>query len=124
MAAFDANETLTPFREGMGYGAILFDRTRLRQAGVDTAEPEWFDPQHWGSQAHPVSSGGRGAAWFVDAPFGHAVLRHYLRGGLVARLNRDRHLWRGATSAPSSAALLRPDERCPHRYFRQRVLMR
>jgi len=95
MAAFDANETLTPFREGMGYGAILFDRTRLRQAGVDTAEPEWFDPQHWGSQAHPVSSGGRGAAWFVDAPFGHAVLRHYLRGGLVARLNRDRHLWRG-----------------------------
>ena len=95
MAAFDANESLTPFREGLGYGAILFDRARLRQAGVEHALPEWFDPQHWGSHAHPVSSGGRGAAWFVDGPFGGAVLRHYLRGGLVARISRDRHLWRG-----------------------------
>ncbi|MCC8362066.1 3-deoxy-D-manno-octulosonic acid kinase [Lysobacter sp. A6] len=95
MAAFDANESLTPFREGLGYGAILFDRTRLRQAGVAHALPEWFDPQHWGSHARPVSTGGRGAAWFVDAPFGDAVLRHYLRGGLVARISHDRHLWRG-----------------------------
>ena len=39
MAAFDANESLTPFREGLGYGAILFDRTHLRQAGVDTRCP-------------------------------------------------------------------------------------
>lgn len=90
MAAFDANESLTPFRDGLAYGAILFDRTRLRQA-----EPAWFDPNHWGSHAQPVGNGGRGAAWFVDAPFGPAVLRHYLRGGLVARLNHDRHLWRG-----------------------------
>src|SRR6478735_10139161 len=95
MAAFDANESLTPFREGMGYGAILFDRTYLRQAGVEHAVPEWFDPQHWGSHAQPVGSGGRGAAWFVDGPFGGAVLRHYLRGGLAARISRDRHLWRG-----------------------------
>ena len=78
MAAFDANESLTPFREGLGYGAILFDRTRMRQA-----EASWFDPDHWGSHAQPVSSGGRGAAWFVDGPFGGAVLRHYLRGGLA-----------------------------------------
>lgn len=102
MAAFDANEALTPFRDGTGahagYGAILFDRGRLRQA-----EPEWFDPSHWGSHAHAVSSGGRGAAWFVDAPFGPAVLRHYLRGGLVARVNRDRHLWRGTAQVRSFA---------------------
>ena len=39
MAAFDANESLTPFREGLGYGAILFDRTGLRQA-----RRAWFDP--------------------------------------------------------------------------------
>ncbi|MGO4551920.1 3-deoxy-D-manno-octulosonic acid kinase [Lysobacter sp. 2RAF19] len=103
MAAFDANESLTPFREGMGYGAILFDRTYLRQAGVEHAVPEWFDPQHWGSHAHPVSSGGRGAAWFVDGPFGGAVLRHYLRGGLAARISRDRHLWRGNARVRSFA---------------------
>ena len=48
MVAFDANENLTPFREGMGYGAILFDRTQLRQV-----EPSWFDAGHWGSHAHP-----------------------------------------------------------------------
>jgi len=98
MAAFDANESLTPFREGLGYGAILFDRTRLRQA-----EPAWFDPQHWGSHAHPVKAGGRGAAWFVDGPFGGAVLRHYLRGGLAARISRDRHLWRGTDRVRSFA---------------------
>ncbi len=90
MAAFDANEALTPFRGGTGahasagYGAILFDRSRLRQA-----DPEWFDPNHWGSHASAVSSGGRGAAWFVDGPFGPAVLRHYLRGGLVARFGGE-----------------------------------
>ena len=98
MAAFDANESLTPFREGLGYGAILFDRTRLRQA-----EPAWFDPQHWDSHAHPVKAGGRGAAWFVDGPFGGAVLRHSLRGGLAARISRDRHLWRGTDRTRSFA---------------------
>jgi 3-deoxy-D-manno-octulosonic acid kinase len=98
MVAFDANENLTPFREGMGYGAILFDRTQLRQV-----EPSWFDAAHWGEQAQPVSSGGRGAAWFVDGPFGPAVLRHYLRGGLAARMSRDRHLWRGTQRVRSFA---------------------
>jgi 3-deoxy-D-manno-octulosonic acid kinase len=92
MAVFDANESLTPFREGLGYGAILFDRTRMRQA-----DPAWFDPNQWGSLAHPVQNSGRGGAWFIDSPdFGPLVLRHYLRGGLVASFNRDRHLWRGS----------------------------
>ena len=98
MAAFDASESLTPFREGLGYGAILFDRTQLRQA-----EPAWFDPAHWGGHAHAVDNGGRGAAWFVDAPFGPAVLRRYLRGGLVARLSHDTHLWRGTDRVRSFA---------------------
>jgi 3-deoxy-D-manno-octulosonic acid kinase len=95
MVAFDASESLTPFewrREGRaGYGAILFDAQRVQQA-----EPGWFDPAAWGARAHPVTVGGRGSAWFVDAPFGRAVLRHYLRGGLPARLSRDRYLWHGA----------------------------
>jgi 3-deoxy-D-manno-octulosonic acid kinase len=92
MTGFDAAESLTPFRNerGRGYGAILFDATRLRQA-----EPDWFWPSHWGEKARPVGSGGRGGAWFVDTPSGAAVLRHYLRGGWMAALSRDRHLWRG-----------------------------
>lgn len=96
MVAFDANESLTPFehrRDGQaaGYGAILFDARRVQQA-----QPGWFDPAWWGERASAVPSGGRGGAWFVDAPFGQAVLRHYLRGGLAARISRDSYAWHGA----------------------------
>lgn len=90
MAGLDANEHLTPFHDAHGYGAILFDRTQVRQP-----QPDWFDPAHWGEQAQPVAEGGRGGAWFVDFGGGDALLRHYLRGGLLAAVNRDRHLWRG-----------------------------
>src|SRR5690625_805919 len=96
MVRFDASESLTPFRvAGGGYGSILCDAAIARQVGH-----EWFDPRHWGDAAQPVGSGGRGGAWFVDGQFGHAVLRHYLRGGLAARISRDLHLWRGRGRAP------------------------
>jgi 3-deoxy-D-manno-octulosonic acid kinase len=98
MTGYDAAEGLTPFREDGGYGAILFDTTRMRQA-----QPEWFVPAFWEEKARPVESGGRGGAWFVDAPFGPAVLRRYLRGGMVARLSRDRYLWRSADATRSFA---------------------
>lgn len=91
MAEFDASEALTPFREGRGYGAILFDGKRFRQA-----DPDWMRPEHWGERARPVDEGGRGSAWFVDASFGPAVLRQYRRGGLAARVSVDRYLWRSA----------------------------
>ncbi|MBB6367072.1 3-deoxy-D-manno-octulosonic acid kinase [Xanthomonas sp. PPL568] len=98
MVAFDATEALTPYREGRGYGAILFDRERLRQA-----EPSLFSAVAWGERARPVDAGGRGGAWFVDAPFGSCVLRQYRRGGLVAKLVRDRYLWTGADRTRSFA---------------------
>lgn len=98
MADFDAAESLAPFREGDGYGAILFDRTHLRQAN-----PDWFVAEKWGERARPVDSGGRGGAWFIDAPSSQCVLRHYLRGGLVARFSRDRYVWRGPDRTRSFA---------------------
>lgn len=99
MARFDASESLTPFRDqGGGFGSILCDAAIARQVA-----PEWFDPAHWGDRAQAVGSGGRGGAWFVEGPFGHAVLRRYLRGGLVARFNRDLHLWRGTERVRSFA---------------------
>lgn len=98
MARLDATESLTPFRDDRGHGAILFDTTRLPQA-----EPEWFMPEHWRERARPVSVGGRGGAWFVDAPFGPAVLRHYLRGGMAANLSRDRYLWQDSRRVRSFA---------------------
>ncbi|HMB43991.1 MAG TPA: 3-deoxy-D-manno-octulosonic acid kinase [Luteimonas sp.] len=104
MAGFDANESLTPFQhggEGRGadarqYGAILFDIQHARQV-----EPEWFSPAHWGERARPVTAGGRGGAWFIDAPEGPLVLRHYLRGGWAAHVSRDVYLWQGATRVRS-----------------------
>lgn len=99
MAELDANESLTPFRDapgGSAHGAILFDRARLGQA-----QPQWMTPGFWGDKAEPVASGGRGSAWFVNAPFGDAVLRHYRRGGLVAKVNRDRYLWHGGEQTRS-----------------------
>ena len=98
MTGYDATEGLTPFRDDSGYGAILFDLTRVRQASAD-----WFSPAFWGDRARPVESGGRGGAWFVETPFGPAVLRRYLRGGLVAQVNRDRYLWRGSNRTRSFA---------------------
>lgn len=73
-----------------GRGAIVFDAARVEQARA-----EWFDAAAWGTRATPVSTGGRGAAWFVDAPFGAVVLRHYRRGGFAARMSRDRYWWGG-----------------------------
>ncbi len=98
MVAFDATEALTPCREGRGYGAILFDRQHLRQADATL-----FAPANWGERARPVGEGGRGSAWFIDAPFGQCVLRHYLRGGMAAHLSRDRYLWQGAERTRSFA---------------------
>lgn len=59
-----------------------------------------FDPAHW-RQAGALegSAPGRGTSWFLDAPFGPAVLRRYLRGGMVAKVNRDRYLYRGADAS-------------------------
>lgn len=91
MTSLDAAEGLTPFRAERGPGAILFDATRIQQA-----DPRWFSAAFWGDGARPVDSGGRGAAWFVETPAGAAVLRRYLRGGLVASVVHDRYWWRGA----------------------------
>lgn len=91
MSAFDATERRVPFRRGRERGAILFDAALLPQAPA-----EWFEAAHWGDRAQPVAEGGRGGAWFVDAPCGALVLRHYLRGGAAALFSRDRYAWQGA----------------------------
>lgn len=99
MVRFDANEDLVPFEDAAGgRGAILGDSGWIREA-----EPGWFDPAWWGGRARPVDSGGRGGAWFVRGPFGDAVLRLYLRGGLAAQLSRDRYWWRSAAATRSFA---------------------
>lgn len=71
-------------------GAILFDAGAAAQAAFD---PKMFESRSSGAEA---VSGGRGGARYIDAPFGRCVLRHYRRGGMVARMMGDRYLWTGA----------------------------
>lgn len=59
----------------------------------EQAAAQWFDPRQPGAVA--VQEGGRQAAWFVAVDGQPAVLRHYRRGGLRARLGREAYFWLG-----------------------------
>lgn len=91
-----AAERHQPFRDARGTGSIVFDAVRLRQAG-----PELLDPGHYGAAASAVAGGGRGAAWFVRGEGGDSVLRHYRRGGMMARLGREQYTWLGESRVRS-----------------------
>lgn len=67
----------------------------LGAVGMLQPQEWWFDPASPQLAAQPVQSGGRGSAWFVQGPFGDGVLRHYRRGGAMAKLSQDRYLWGG-----------------------------
>lgn len=55
-----------------------------------------FDPEHWRARGGLAGSAtGRGTTVFLDAPFGAAVLRRYLRGGWAASVNSDHYLFTG-----------------------------
>jgi 3-deoxy-D-manno-octulosonic acid kinase len=69
---------------------MLYDAGRIGNPG-----PVLFDPLVYGEQAQPVQAGGRQAAWFVQGNFGHGVLRHYRRGGLIARVSHQSYVWLG-----------------------------
>lgn len=75
-----------------GDDLLLWDADLLPRA-----RPHHFDPDWWAERGELDSPpGGRGSAWFVNAPGGRWLLRHYRRGGMVARWIRDRYLWLGA----------------------------
>ena len=79
-------------------GEMVYDQTVL--AGPS---PQWFDPANAALGAQPVSAGGRAAAWYVSIHAVAAVLRRYRRGGLVARVVRDRYVWQGLSRARAFA---------------------
>ena len=61
------------------------------------------DPDFAPSQAQRVASGGRAAAWFIQIESLEGVLRHFRRGGLLARLVRERYVWTGLARTRSFA---------------------
>ena len=85
-------------REEAG-GAVLFDASLAHAVDGD-----WFDPAFWRARgALETRTGGRGGVAMIDTPAGACVMRHYHRGGLVARFNRDLYFWTGAAHTRSFA---------------------
>lgn len=69
--------------------AIVYDSSLL-----DSPDAECFNVDFWRSrQALAGEAVGRGSAWFIDAPFGPVVLRHYLRGGWAAKISESRYFF-------------------------------
>ncbi len=68
-------------------------------SSVSLSQPlcsEDFDPDHLQLNEQLISEAeGRGSAWFIKLGRDQAVLRHYYRGGLAARVTRDRFIWSG-----------------------------
>ncbi|GLP97533.1 3-deoxy-D-manno-octulosonic acid kinase [Paraferrimonas sedimenticola] len=57
---------------------------------------DWLDAEHWLHTKHLVGySSGRNKAYFIDYQENKWVLRHYYRGGLVGKVNRDQFLYTG-----------------------------
>jgi 3-deoxy-D-manno-octulosonic acid kinase len=89
---------MTPTTLNQGNAAIVYDADVLPVG--DRPLVDLFDPAHW-SAVGAVSgeAPGRGSSLFLETGFGPAVLRRYLRGGMVARVSRDRYLFRGVEAS-------------------------
>jgi 3-deoxy-D-manno-octulosonic acid kinase len=76
-------------------GVMLADPNGIGNAQQSAAE-SLFDPNYWSARGELTAvSGGRGSAWFVGSASQPLVLRHYRRGGFIARLSEDRYWWLG-----------------------------
>jgi 3-deoxy-D-manno-octulosonic acid kinase len=85
--------------ERLETSAILYDGSLL-----DHARQEWFEPQSWpAAPVAPGYSGGRGATLFIQIEGRDCVLRHYRRGGQMARVATDSFLWLGEDNTRSFA---------------------
>lgn len=80
-------------------GGILYDASRLRKPAA-----ELFEPGYWQAQgALREIAGGRASVAIITAGEERWVLRHYRRGGFIARVSRDSYLWLGEARTRSFA---------------------
>jgi 3-deoxy-D-manno-octulosonic acid kinase len=76
-------------------GAMLADPASLGNLS-GTAAQAMFEPQFWAARGELAGvTGGRGSAWFIGSAPHQWALRHFRRGGFIARLSRDRYVWTG-----------------------------
>jgi 3-deoxy-D-manno-octulosonic acid kinase len=80
-------------------GGMLYDTQRTSNFST-----EFFEPEYW--RRHDAVEGtarGRGTTWFIRSGDSSFVLRHYRRGGLIARLSKDAYLWTSESETRSYA---------------------
>jgi 3-deoxy-D-manno-octulosonic acid kinase len=84
-------------------GAMLSDPACLGNLPQNAAE-SLFDPEFWQARGELQDvTGGRGSAWFIASGKRQWVLRHYRRGGFIARFSRDAYVWAGEARVRSFA---------------------
>ena len=82
-------------------GAILYDRAIINQISDERfAANGWL---HAEIVTGKLNSAGRGTTMYVGNVPRQFVLRHFMRGGLVGKLNRDKYLWTGEQNVRSFA---------------------
>jgi 3-deoxy-D-manno-octulosonic acid kinase len=83
-----------------GDSKTLSDGPHIMLVGAErpeTPRADWFDPVEWRrAGAVAIETSGRGEVLIVEHGDESWVLRHYRRGGLVARFVDDHYLWLGA----------------------------
>lgn len=80
-------------------GRMLYDTQRTSNFST-----EFFEPEYW--RRHDAVEGtarGRGTTWFIRSGESSFVLRHYRRGGLMAKVWKDSYLWNSAGETRSFA---------------------
>ena len=84
---------MTETVEKTATGAILYDKSIINQISEERFTPEgWL---HAELLQGDLRSAGRGNTMFVGNVPRQFVLRHYMRGGLVGKFNRDRYIFSG-----------------------------
>ncbi len=75
---------------------------KVNQTYFQKEKNDYFEPKYWQSK-HAIEGHerGRGTTWFVRHIDNSLVLRHYYRGGLMSRVNRDRYLFTGLENTRS-----------------------
>jgi 3-deoxy-D-manno-octulosonic acid kinase len=82
-------------RNATATGAMLADPACLGNLTPDSATSV-FEPAYWRSRGElQAVTAGRGSAWFIASGERRWVLRHYRRGGFIARFSRDLYVWTG-----------------------------
>ncbi|MCK5325751.1 MAG: 3-deoxy-D-manno-octulosonic acid kinase [Woeseiaceae bacterium] len=84
---------MTETVEKTATGAILYDKAIINQISEDRFTPGgWL---HAELLKGSLGSGGRGNTMFVGNVPRQFVLRHFMRGGMIGKVVRDRYVWTG-----------------------------